>query len=242
MAMMQLHGLAVDERLHDITLSIEQGEMVAIVGPNGAGKTTLMHCLAGIQAHQGEIELDNTSLADLSLQQRAQQMSLLPQQAQSAWSLKVADVIAMGRIPWNDENADIIQQAAQQGEVEDLLDHRIDKLSGGEQSRVWLARALAGQPKILLADEPVASLDLYYQRKIMQLLRAYAQQSRSVIFTIHDLALAARYCDKICLLHQGRIFAWGKPEAVITEANLQAVFQVGAHVDMQANPPIISYK
>jgi ABC-type cobalamin/Fe3+-siderophores transport systems, ATPase components len=135
-----------------------------------------------------------------------------------------------------------IAQALRDSGAEALRGRRIDALSGGEQARVWLARVLAGQPQLLLADEPVASLDLYYQRAVMQTLRGFADSGRSALVALHDLALAARYCDRLLLLADGRLHAAGSPAQVLQADLLQAVYGLPVQVDLQAQPPHISFR
>jgi len=231
--------LSVGQRLVNINLNLVAGEMLGIIGANGAGKSTLLHCLAGIQPYQGNIRLAGTPLASIAERQRAQQLGFLPQSSHSAWALSVRDVISLGRLPWGDTNAEAIAQAAAAAQVQDWLDRQIDQLSGGQQARVWLARVLAGQPRVLLADEPVASLDLFQQQNVLRLLRRYAQSGRGVMLSIHDLSLAARYCDRLCLLHEGHLLAIGTPAEVLTGQHLQQAFQVDAHIDLDSDPPII---
>lgn len=240
MALIEASGLSVDTRLKAVGLTVQSGEMLGLIGPNGAGKTTLLHCLAGIEPCQGEVHLQNTPLEQFSVQQRARQIGLLPQRCQSAWALSVRDIVGLGRLPWGDESNEQVEWAAHQTGVTQWLDQPVDKLSGGEQARVWLARVLAGNPQLLLADEPLASLDLYYQCRVLELLRSYAQEARGVIVALHDLAQAARYCDRLCMLHQGQVYAQGTPEQVLTVENLRAVYQVEASVDLQIQPPVIS--
>lgn len=151
----------------------------------------------------------------------------------------MADIVALGRLPWGDQDREAMERAMTQAGVLALQGRKVDHLSGGEQARVWLARVLAGQPRVLLADEPIASLDLYHQRRVMDVLRRYAHAERAVVLALHDLSLAARYCDQLCLLDQGRVRALGTPAEVLTEANLSAVFRVPVHVDLSASPPVI---
>lgn len=239
MALITVRNVHVGQRLAGISLAAEQGELVGIVGPNGSGKSTLLQCLAGLLTYQGNIDFDGEALTAMSPRRRAQAIGLLPQTCESAWSLGVEDTVALGRLPWDDQDAAAIGAAIDQAGVRELVGRKVDRLSGGERARVWLARVLAGQPRLLLADEPIASLDLYYQRSVMQVLRQYAGAGRGVILAIHDLGLAARYCDRICLLQRGRVHAWGAPQDVLTEANLSAVFQVPVHVALQSDPPVI---
>ena len=240
MALIEIAGLTVDTRLKALDLAVQPGEMLGLIGPNGAGKTTLLHCLAGLEPYQGEIHLHGTPLQQFSVQQRARQIGLLPQRCQSAWALSVRDIIGLGRLPWGDEPKTLVEWMAHQTGVTQWLDQPVDKLSGGEQARVWLARVLAGEPQLLLADEPLASLDLYYQCRVLELLRSYAQEAHGVIVALHDLEQAARYCDRLCMLHQGQVYAQGTPGQVLTVGNLRSVYHVEARIDLHAQPPIIS--
>lgn len=240
MALISVHQLHVEGRVADVSFALERGEMLGVIGPNGSGKSTLLQSLAGILPVQGDIAFDGHALGAISPRHRAQGIGLLPQSCESAWSLSVEDVVALGRLPWDDQDAEAIRAAIEQAGVGELLGRKVDQLSGGERARVWLARVLAGQPRLLLADEPIASLDLFYQRSVMEVLRRYASAEQGVIVAIHDLGLAARYCDKLCLMQHGKVYAWGPPEAVLTEANLSAVFNVPVHVDLRAMPPLIA--
>jgi ABC-type cobalamin/Fe3+-siderophores transport system ATPase subunit len=242
MALIRIEHLCVPQRLSDISLSLAPGELLGIIGPNGAGKSTLLQSLAGIQAYQGQVRLNGVPVQSLTPSYRAQQIGFLPQSSQSAWALAVRDVIALGRLPWRDSDQQAIAQAAADTQVSQWLERKVTQLSDGQQARVWLARALAGQPQVLLADEPIASLDLLHQQSILALLRKYPGQQRGVILSIHDLALAARYCDRVCLLHQGQIHALGTPQEVLTQNNLREVYQVDSYIDLHNIPPIIMAK
>ena len=239
MALIQTQHVRLGARLSDVSLTLAPGEMLGIIGPNGAGKSSLLQCLAGLLPCEGEVWLGGHPLAALPARQRAQQLGYLPQACDSAWSLSVADIVALGRLPWGDQDCEAMQRAMTQTGVLTLQDRKVDHLSGGEQARVWLARVLAGQPRVLLADEPIASLDLYHQRCVMEVLRRYAHAERAVVLALHDLSLAARYCDRLCLLDQGQVRALGTPAEVLTESHLSAVFRVSVHVDLAASPPVI---
>ncbi|MBA4503729.1 ABC transporter ATP-binding protein [Marinobacterium marinum] len=239
MALITIEQLQLDSRLAGINLTLEAGELLGVIGPNGAGKSSLLECIAGLQAYNGRIELDGQNLNRLHGLQRARRIALLPQRCQSAWALKVADVIALGRLPWGDEDPEPIGQAARQTGVSTWMDARVDHLSGGEQARVWLARVLAGRPDIILADEPLASLDLHYQQRVLELLREHAQLQRGVILSIHDLNLAAHWCDRLLLLDAGRIHAIGTPQQVLTPAALRQVYEIDAEVDFSGRQPLI---
>lgn len=239
MELISVSQLSVDQRLQDISLNLCAGEVLGILGANGAGKSTLLHCLAGIQEYQGEVLLQGHPLTRVPERQRAQQVGFLPQSSQSAWALSVRDVISLGRLPWGDSNTEAIVQAATATGVTDWLERPVDRLSGGQQARVWLARVLAGQPRVLLADEPAASLDLRQQQVVLGLLREYAASGCAVMLSIHDLSLAARYCDRLALLHEGRLLALGGVAEVLTVEYLQQAFAVDAYIDLQGQPPIV---
>jgi iron complex transport system ATP-binding protein len=242
-ALIQVEGLGVETRLADISFALEEGEMLGVIGPNGAGKSTLLHCLAGLLPYRGAIgfviDAIARELSTLTPATRARQIGFLPQFCDSAWPLAVADIVALGRIPWNDQDAAVIWRAMDAADVTRFAARPIDHLSGGEQARVWLARALAATPRLLLADEPVASLDLYFQRKILDTLRCYADDGHGIILTLHDLGLAARYCDKLCLMNHGAIQVFGPPAAVLTAAALTEVFGLPIHVDLGHRPPVV---
>ena len=242
MDLISTHQLSVNQRLFNINLSLAPGEMLGIIGANGAGKSTLLQCLASIQRYQGSIQLAGQPLNDINERKRAQQIGFLPQHSHSAWALTVQDVVSLGRLPWGDQNQAAIDEAVRITQIDDWLERRVDQLSGGQQARVWLARVLAGQPTVLLADEPDASLDLLQQQNVLRLLRSYAQSEHGVILSIHDLSLAARYCDRLCLLNEGHLLALGTPAEVLTSSHLQQAFQIDAHIDLDSNPPVIMPK
>lgn len=242
MALIKVRNIRLPRRLDDIAFELESGQMLGVIGPNGSGKSSLLQCLAGLLPCSGEIVFDGHMIDTVHPRQRARNIGLLPQACTSAWSLSVDDVVALGRLPWGDRDEVAIRHAMVQSGVEALRGRKVDRLSGGEQARVWLARVLAGQPRLLLADEPIASLDLYFQRSVMDTLRQYARDGKGVILAIHDLSLAARYCDRLCLMQGGRVEAFGSPAEVLTEALLARVFQVPMHVDLAADPPVITTK
>lgn len=233
--------LRLGDRLQGVSLTLHPGELLGIIGPNGAGKSSLLGCLAGILAPTaGQLWLAGQPLAGLAPLQRARQLGYLLQRGESSWALAVRDVVTLGRLPWQDEDAAAIAAAMATVGVSELAGRRIDRLSGGEQARVWLARVLAGRPQVLLADEPTASLDLYHERAVMRCLREHATADRATVLALHDLPLAARYCDRLCLLEHGRVRALGRPRAVLTEAHLSAVYQVPVRVDLDAEPPVVA--
>jgi iron complex transport system ATP-binding protein len=239
MALIRVEALSLARRLQSIDLELQPGELLGVIGPNGAGKSSLLESLAGIQPCSGRISFEGHDLNGLELLARARQIAFLPQRPQVAWQLRVRDVIALGRLPWGDESPRIIARAARSTGVEAWLDVPVDRLSGGEQARVWLARLLAGEPRLILADEPLASLDLYHQQQVLGLLRSHTGAGRGVILSLHDLALAAAWCDRLLLLQAGRVVALGTPHAVLTAENLRRVFRVAAEIDFSAAVPLL---
>jgi ABC-type cobalamin/Fe3+-siderophores transport system ATPase subunit len=239
MALISARSIRVAERLHDIDLSVEAGQTVGLIGPNGSGKSSLLQVLAGLLEHNGEVELGGVPLASMSTAERARRMALQPQFVDSSWSLSVHDIVSFGRIPWGDTDQDIIHQAMRDAGVEALARRRIDALSGGEKARVWLARVLANRADILLMDEIVANLDIHYQHVVLGLLRDYARQGKGVVIALHDLSLAARYCDRLYLLNQGRLVAFGSAHEVLEPSRLRSVFEMPIHVDLGADPPVV---
>ncbi|MEE8379707.1 MAG: ABC transporter ATP-binding protein [Gammaproteobacteria bacterium] len=239
MALISTHQLTVGSRLKNASVELHAGEVLGLIGPNGAGKSTLLNALAGIVESEGEIRINDRAADSLDSKHRAQLVGLLPQAVNSAWSINVTDVVELGRLPWGDSDATAIQQAIESAGIQEFSQRKIDTLSGGERARVWLARVLAGQPTILLADEPIANLDIHYQIAVMDVLKQYADENHSVIVAIHDLSLAARYCDRLCLMNQGVIIATGTPEEVLKPKLLTDTFGIAVDVNLTHNPPIV---
>jgi iron complex transport system ATP-binding protein len=219
--------------LAGIDLAIAARSLVGLIGPNGAGKTTLIRALLSLVAPtRGRVTLDGREVAAMPAPERARAMAYLPQGADVAWPLAVADVVALGRLPFGgarDASEDeAVERALAATGISELRARRAGTLSGGERARVMLARALAGEPRVLLADEPVAALDPYHQLAVMELLAERARLGASIVVVLHDLNLAARFCDRLVLLDRGRIVGDGVPEAVLTEASLAETYQVTA--------------
>lgn len=239
MALIATQSLSIDKRVKGLSIELHRGEVLGLIGPNGAGKSTFLHALVGLEDYIGKIESDRVDLIGFSRAQRARLIGLQPQTVSSTWPISVKDVVTLGRIPWGDEDDDAINHAMQLAGISDFVDRRVDHLSGGERARVWLARVLAGQPQVLLADEPVANLDIHFQLSVMDVLKDYAAQEHGVIVALHDLSLAARYCDKLCLLKEGECVALGSPAEVLTESLLHSVYGVEVDVDLNRIPPVV---
>ena len=207
--------------------------LVGLIGANGAGKTTLLRALAGLVPAMGEIRLRDTPLERLPAGERARTLAYLPQNATAHWPLSVRQLVALGRLPHRPAlgplggaDQDAIDWAMAAVDVQQLAERAATTLSGGERARVLLARALAVQAPVLLVDEPVASLDPYHQLLIMQVLTDYAANRGLVVSVLHDLTLAARFCARVVLIHEGTIAADGPPQQVLSDAQLASCYQI----------------
>lgn len=230
-----------------VSAAAASGELVGLIGPNGAGKSTLIRALAGLVAPaSGRVSLDGQPLAAIGRMARARRIGYLPQHGDIHWALPVADVVLMGRLPhlgtWRragDVDRGIATRAMEALDIADLARRAATRLSGGEKARVLLARALAGEPEILLADEPVADLDPYHRLEVMEHLAALAGRGAGVVVVLHDLALAARFCTRLLLMDRGRVAAEGGPEAVLTPETLAAVYRVEAFAGRHDGAPYV---
>jgi len=243
-----LGGATVVERA---SLALRGGELAVLVGPNGAGKTTLLRALAGLIPADGAIELGGEPLAALKARERARRIAYLPQGHVFHWPMPVAAIVMLGREPHADpfsgtpaQDRAAVARALAITETEGFADRAVTTLSGGERARVALARALATQAPVLLADEPTASLDPRHQLVVMELLRQAAHAGSAILATTHDLTLAARFADRVIVMHQGRLVADGLPGDALNAERLADVFGVeaqmvelaGVHVPMPLRP------
>lgn len=204
-----------------VGFNIAPGEVVGLIGPNGAGKTTLMRAALGLLPHQG-----HSSLAALPVRDRARHAAWMPQGRDVVWPMSVGDLVALGAVPTARPDPVTVDRALRRTDLLGHRDRRVTELSGGEQARVLLARALAQDTPLLAADEPVAGLDPAHQIATMDVFRALAAEGRSVLVSLHDLGLAARHCDRIIVLQRGRKHADGAPRDVLTPALMAEVFGV----------------
>ncbi|MGD6932697.1 MAG: ABC transporter ATP-binding protein [Candidatus Bathyarchaeia archaeon] len=223
--------------LKDVDLEVGLGEMLSIVGPNGSGKSTLLKCINRIlKTQQNTIMIDDTDLNELNVKELSKLMGYVPQSSSSTFPFTVFDVVMMGRKPyihWSISNRDseIVVKMLDFLGIGHLAMRLFNELSGGEQQKVIIARALAQQPKLMLLDEPTSSLDIKHQLEILCLLKNLSQsKERSVIVTLHDLNLASRFSDRLLMLKKGCIYAVGTPEEVLTEENIEAVYGIKAKV------------
>jgi iron complex transport system ATP-binding protein len=223
--------------LRDVSLSLQPGHLVALVGPNGAGKTTLLRALAGLVPSEGAIEVGGVALSSLSLPERARRFGYLPQGHIVHWPLPARDIVALGRYPHGatdparltPRDADAVLRAMQATDVVEFATRRATELSGGERSRVALARVLAVEAPVILADEPTSSLDPRHQIDVMKALRSTADNGMLVIVVTHDLGLAARFADTVLVLSEGRLVSQGPPAHALSEQIVAEVFRVSAY-------------
>lgn len=238
-------GVRIGDRaiLENVTVAVAAGEFVGLVGPNGAGKTTLLRILAGLAAPTtGHVTLDGRPLAAITREARARRVSVLFQGAGIGWPMCVSEVVALGRLPHrrvfasaDETDRMAVDRAMQLADILHLRERTEASLSTGERMRVLLARALAVEAEILLADEPITALDPAHQLDVMNRLRATSRTGTGVVAVLHDLTLAARFCDRLVVLGRGRVAADDRPEAALTDARLHSVFgltvQRGTHRD-----------
>jgi iron complex transport system ATP-binding protein len=216
------------------SLAVAPGELVGLIGPNGAGKSTLLRAMLGLTPRaSGSVTLDSADFAAMPARERARAIAFLPQDRRVEWRLTAHDVVMLGRYPHQAgfggatvADREAVARAVAAVEGEHLLDRPIAVLSGGERTRILLARALAVEAPILLADEPIAALDPYHQLHVMEILQARARSGAGVLAVIHDLALAARFMDRLILMDTGRVAAEGVPASVLTPQNLAATYRI----------------
>lgn len=223
--------------LTSLSLQISAGEVFGIIGPNGAGKSTLLMALAGLlPLASGTLYLGDTDPSLVAPLARARHVGYLPQHPVLAWPLSVRELVGQGRFPHpanREADTKAIDAALARTELTALAERDVASLSGGECARAHLARLLAGGHELLLCDEPVAALDPYHQLAFLALLRSLAREDRAIVVVLHDLALAARWCDRVLVLSGGRMVATGAPHLVLDDGLLQRVFRVRGTRDQQ---------
>jgi iron complex transport system ATP-binding protein len=233
--------------LDGVSAAFAPGRITAVVGPNGAGKSTLLSCLAGLlKPDGGGVALDETPLPGLSPRERARRIGWLPQTPEIAWAVDVRTFVGLGRTPWTGawglgvEDRSAVEAALEATGMTDFADRVITTLSGGERARALLARALAGQPLWLLADEPMAGLDPGHALDAVALFRALAAEGvRGVVVTLHDLDIALRMADRVLVLAGGKVLAEGPPVDALTPAVLAKAYGVEARLLDGVGGPMI---
>jgi iron complex transport system ATP-binding protein len=233
--------------VHGVTAAFSLGTLTGIVGPNGAGKSTLARAMLALVPASGRAEIDGVDVAAMPRGDLARRIAYVPQGQTLHWPLTVERLVGLWRLPHlapmsriSDADTAAIERAMARADVLELRDRIATELSGGERARVLFARALAVEAPALIADEPLASLDPGHQIDVMDMLRAEAVGGGLVIAVLHDLTLAARYCDRLMLIDEGRIVADGTPADVLTAERLRAVYGIDAAVETGGEWPTIT--
>ncbi len=233
--------------LDKVDTAFASGTLTGIIGPNGAGKSTLARAMLALVPASGTVRIDGEDVAAMPRGQLARRIAYVPQGQTLHWPLSVERLVGLGRLPHlapmsriGDADTAAIERAMARADVLHLRHRVATELSGGERARALFARALAVEAPALLVDEPLASLDPGHQIDAMVLLRAEAADGALVIAVLHDLTLAARYCDRLLLIDQGRVIADGTAAAVLTAERLRAVYGIDARVESGGDWPTIT--
>lgn len=229
--------------LDHVDLRAKHGRMLGIIGPNGAGKSTFLRAISGVLRVQGgSVHLDGADMRSLTAREVAAGLAMVPQILPYTHGFTAMELVLMGRYPHlgrfqieGKEDARIARDAMRLTGTEGLAERTLDTLSGGERQRVIVSRALAQQPRVLLLDEPTANLDVLHQLKVLGLVRQLVDGGLTAVAAIHDLTLAARFCDRLVLLSEGRVLVEGAPDEVLTPKLIEAAFGVEAGVYRDPN-------
>lgn len=232
--------------LKDVCIELAVSEMLGVVGPNGAGKSTLIRCIDRILAPQkGSILLDEQDIKEMRLIELAKKMGYIPQSTSQVFPATVFDTVLMGRRPhigWRSSEKDTekVLETLQMLNIEEFAMRDINEISGGQQQKVFIARALTQEPDVLLLDEPTSNLDIRHQLEVMDIIKNIVREKElSAIMAIHDLNLASRYADRMIMMNSGKIFAAGDPVSVLTPDNIKWVYGVVAEVNNNNGRPYI---
>jgi len=232
--------------LKDVCIELAESEMLGVVGPNGAGKSTLIRCIDRIlRPRHGSILLDGQDIKEMSLMELAKKMGYIPQTTAQVFPATVFDTVLMGRRPhqgWRSSEKDTekVLEMLQMLNIEEFAMRDINELSGGQQQKVFIARALTQEPEILLLDEPTSNLDIRHQLEVMDIIKnIVSEKGISAIMAIHDLNLAIRYADRIVMMNSGKIFSAGDPALALTAENIEHVYGVEVKVSNHDGHPYI---
>ncbi len=233
--------------LRDITLNLDGPKFVSILGPNGVGKSTFIHCINKILTPTGgSVFIDDLDVKEIPIKEIAKNIGYVPYSSNDTFSLTVVDTVLMGRHPhskWNSMKEDlaIVYDTLKLLGISKLAMRRFNELSAGQHQKVMLARGLVQEPKILLLDEPTSNLDVRHQLDVTKILKRMSEEKQILIIMIsHDINIAAKFSDEIIMMHEGSVYAVGKPEDVITSDNLRVVYGVESDVvDDEGRPHII---
>ena len=225
--------------LKGIDFEINEGELIGLIGPNGAGKSTLLRLLTQVEPPSaGEVLFDGKPMDQLSPEERARRIGYLVQGAKAHWPFSVEKLVGLGRIPYqkwwqqaSNQDHEKVLQAMQMTETLAYRNRVVTTLSGGEHTLVMLARVMATEPQLIFADEPVAALDPYHQLHVMEILRNHASDQGAAVVVLHDLSLAARFCDRLYLLNHGELYCSGSTTEVLSAENIATVYGVKSRID-----------
>ncbi len=239
-------GYASTPILQGVHLELAKSEVLSIVGPNGAGKSTLIRCINRIlNPQKGRIVLDGSDITNLTRMELARQLGYIPQSDHQSFPATVFDVVLMGRRPhisWRScqNDKEKVLDVLEMLNIEHLAMRDINEISGGQQQKVLIARALAQEPDVLLLDEPTSNLDIRHQLEVMDVIRTLVTEKNiSAIMAIHDLNLGSRYSDRMVMLNRGVIAAAGNPYSVLTQENIKQVYGVEAVVKDEDGFPYV---
>jgi iron complex transport system ATP-binding protein len=229
-----------DWALQDVSFQVGKGEFIGVIGPNGSGKTTLLKVLYRLLSPQrGEVLFERVPLKKMSQRDIAKRIGVVAQETYPVFPFRVIEIVLMGRSPYlghlmfeSEKDLEIAKKAMEWTEILPISERPIDELSGGERKRVFIARALAQEPEVILLDEPTANLDIHHQMEFLDLILALnREKGLTILMASHDLNLASEFCDRLILLQKGGIFKMGSPQEVITRENIERVYGCGVWVD-----------
>jgi iron complex transport system ATP-binding protein len=229
--------------LQDVSFQLRKGEFVGVIGPNGSGKTTLLKILYRLLSpQQGQVFFDRLSLKEMSRGEIAKKIAVVAQETYPAFPFRAIEMVLMGRSPYlghlmfeSPKDLEIAKKAMEWTETLPISQRPIDELSGGERKRVYIARALAQEPEMILLDEPTSNLDIHHQVEFLDLvLSLNREKGLTILMASHDLNLASEYCDRLIFLQNGKIYKMGSPEEVMTRENIEKVY--GCEVWVDRNP------
>ena len=219
--------LTVSGRLDAVSCKLQPGKITAVCGPNGAGKSTLLSVLAGLTPpNSGQVLLKDTPILSLPHRMRAQRIGYLPQDGEVAWDVAVRGLVALGRMPHGDTAAEPVNRALAALDLDELADRPVSRISGGERARALLARVMAGEPDWILADEPLAALDLGHQLVLLRHLHAMAAAGAGIVLVVHDLSLAMNHADHVIILENGQLAAADTPERALSLDTIEKIWCV----------------
>jgi len=226
--------------LQDISFQVGKGEFIGVIGPNGSGKSTLLKILYRLLSPQkGEVRFEFVPLKKMSRKDIAKKIAVVAQETYPLFPFRVMEIVLMGRSPYlghlmfeSERDLEIAKKAMEWTEILPISERPIDELSGGERKRVFIARALAQEPEVILLDEPTANLDIHHQIEFLDLILSLnREKGLTIIMASHDLNLASEFCDRLILLQKGGVYQIGTPGEVITRENIESVYGCGVWVD-----------